>query len=306
MKKFLVVRLAKAIVTVWFIVSLVFILTRLSGDPTDWMLPDDASLETRMELRESLGLDKPILEQYTIYISDVLHGEMGNSYYYLRPVGELFGERAQATVKLAVTAFSLAILLGVPLGVLASVYRNTVFDRLTMGVTIAGYTIPNFVLGILMIFLFSLKMRVLPSGGFGEPKNYVMPVLAMMVGPMANIARLTRSSMLDVLKQDYLDCARAKGVVEWSVIFKHALRNALIPVVTIIGLQIGTLIGGMVVVETVFAWPGIGSLLISAAKNRDFPVVQYGIMICAIIVCVTNMLVDLSYALLDPRIRDNF
>lgn len=306
MKKFLVVRLAKAIGTVWFIVSLVFILTRLSGDPTDWMLPDDASLETRMELRESLGLDKPILEQYTIYISDVLHGEMGNSYYYLRPVGELFGERAQATVKLAVTAFSLAILLGVPLGVLASVYRNTVFDRLTMGVTIAGYTIPNFVLGILMIFLFSLKMRVLPSGGFGEPKNYVMPVLAMMVGPMANIARLTRSSMLDVLKQDYLDCARAKGVVEWSVIFKHALRNALIPVVTIIGLQIGTLIGGMVVVETVFAWPGIGSLLISAAKNRDFPVVQYGIMICAIIVCVTNMLVDLSYALLDPRIRDNF
>lgn len=306
MKKFLIVRLAKAAVTVWFIVSLVFILTRLSGDPTDWMLPDDASLEARMELRESLGLDKPVLEQYGIYISDVFHGDMGKSYYYLRPVGELFGERAEATVKLAVTAFSLAILLGVPLGVLASVYRNTVFDRLTMGVTIAGYTIPNFVLGILMIFLFSLKLRVLPSGGFGEAKNYVMPVLAMMVGPMANIARLTRSSMLDVLKQDYLDCARAKGVVEWLVVFKHALRNALIPVVTIIGLQMGTLIGGMVVVETVFAWPGIGSLLISAAKNRDFPVVQYGIMICAIIVCVTNMLVDLSYALLDPRIRDNF
>lgn len=306
MKKFFVVRLVKVLVTVWFIVSLVFILTRISGDPTDWMLPDDASLETRMELRESLGLDKPILEQYVIYISDVLHGDMGESYYYLRPVGELFSERAEATVKLAVTAFSMAILFGVPLGVLASVYRNTIFDRLTMGITIAGYTIPNFVLGILMIFLFSLKMRVLPSGGFGEPKNYVMPVLAMMVGPMANIARLTRSSMLDVLKQDYLDCARAKGVAERIVVFKHALRNALIPVVTIIGLQIGTLIGGMVVVETVFAWPGIGSLLISAAKNRDFPVVQYGIMICAIVVCITNMLVDLSYALLDPRIRDDF
>ena len=306
MKKFFIVRLVKVLVTVWFIVSLVFILTRISGDPTDWMLPDDASLETRMELRESLGLDKPILEQYTIYISDVLHGDMGESYYYLRPVGELFSERAEATIKLAVVSFSMAILLGVPLGVLASVYRNTAFDRLTMGITIAGYTIPNFVLGILMIFLFSLKMRILPSGGFGEPKNYVMPVLALMVGPMANIARLTRSSMLDVLKQDYLDCARAKGVAERSVIFKHALRNALIPVVTIIGLQIGTLIGGMVVVETVFAWPGIGSLLISAAKNRDFPVVQYGIMICAVVVCVTNMLVDLSYALLDPRIRDNF
>lgn len=306
MKKFIVVRLVKAVITIWFIVSLVFVLTRLSGDPTDWMLPDDASVEARMELRESLGLDKPISEQYKIYISGVLHGDMGKSYYYLRPVGELFSERAEATVKLAVIAFSMAILLGVPLGVMASVHRNSFLDRLTMGIAIAGYTIPNFVLGILMIFLFSLTLRILPSGSYGGWKNYIMPVIAMMVGPMANIARLTRSSMLDVLKQDYLDCARAKGVVEWIVIFKHALRNALIPVVTIIGLQIGTLIGGMVVVETVFAWPGIGSLIISSAQNRDFPVVQYGIMICAIIVCITNLLVDLSYALLDPRIRDNF
>lgn len=306
MKKFFIKRLAKAAFTVWFIVSLVFVLTRLSGDPTDWMLPDDASVETRQELRESLGLDKSILEQYQIYMSDVSHGDMGKSYYYLRPVGELFAERVEATLKLAVISFSLAILIGVPLGVLASVYQNSLLDRLTMGIAVGGYTIPNFVLGILMIFLFSLKMRILPSSGYGEVKHYVMPVLALMVGPMANIARLTRSSMLDVLKQDYLDCARAKGVVERKVVFKHALRNALIPVVTIIGLQVDTLIGGMVVGETVFAWPGIGSLIILSAQNRDFPVVQYGIMICAIIVCVTNVLVDLSYALLDPRIRDNF
>lgn len=306
MKKFFIKRLAKAAFTVWFIVSLVFVLTRLSGDPTDWMLPDDASVETRQELRESLGLEKSILEQYQIYMSDVSHGDMGKSYYYLRPVGELFAERVEATLKLAVISFSLAILIGVPLGVLASVYQNSLLDRLTMGIAVGGYTIPNFVLGILMIFLFSLKMRILPSSGYGEVKHYVMPVLALMVGPMANIARLTRSSMLDVLKQDYLDCARAKGVVERKVVFKHALRNALIPVVTIIGLQVDTLIGGMVVGETVFAWPGIGSLIILSAQNRDFPVVQYGIMICAIIVCVTNVLVDLSYALLDPRIRDNF
>jgi len=305
-KKFLIVRLTKAVLTVWFIVSLVFVLTRISGDPTQWMLPDDASIETRLELRQSLGLDRPVSEQYRNYIGDVFHGDMGKSYYYLKPVGSLFAERAAATIKLAVISFSLAILIGVPLGVLAAVHRNTFMDRLTMGFAIAGYTIPNFVLGILMIFLFSLKLRLLPSGGFGQVTNYVMPVLALMVGPMANIARLTRSSMLDVLRQDYLDCARAKGVVESKVIFKHALRNALIPVVTIIGLQIGTLIGGMVVVETVFAWPGIGSLIISSAQNRDFPVVQYGIMICAIIVCVTNLLVDLSYAWLDPRIRDNF
>lgn len=306
MKKFLAVRLTKAVITIWFIVSLVFILTRVSGDPTQWMLPDDASIETRLALRESLGLDRPLTEQYKNYIVDVFHGNMGKSYYYLKPVGALFSERAEATLKLAVTSFSLAVLIGVPLGVMAAVYRNMLLDRLTMGFAIAGYTMPNFVLGILLIFLFSLKLRVLPSGGYGKPINFVMPVLVLMVGPLANIARLTRSSMLDVLKQDYLDCARAKGVVEWRIIFKHALRNALIPVVTIIGLQIGTLIGGMVVVETVFAWPGIGSLIISSAQNRDFPVVQYGIMICAIVVCLTNMLVDLSYALLDPRIRDNF
>lgn len=306
MKKFLAVRLTKAAITIWFIVSLVFILTRVSGDPTQWMLPDDASIETRLALRESLGLDLPLAEQYKNYIVDVFHGNMGKSYYYLKPVGELFSERAAATLKLAVTSFSLAVLIGVPLGVMASVYRNTLLDRLTMGFAVAGYTMPNFVLGILLIFLFSLKLRVLPSSGYGKPINFVMPVLVLMVGPLANIARLTRSSMLDVLKQDYLDCTRAKGVAEWRVIFKHALRNALIPVVTIIGLQIGTLIGGMVVVETVFAWPGIGSLIISSAQNRDFPVIQYGIMICAIVVCLTNMLVDLSYALLDPRIRDNF
>lgn len=306
MKKFFIKRLFKTVITIWFIVSFVFILTRISGDPTEWMLPDDASESTRMELRVSLGLDKPLLEQYRDYAVSVFQGDMGKSYYYLRPVGELFAERTAATVKLGLVSFTFAILIGVPLGVMASVHRNTCLDRFTMGFAIAGYTIPNFVLGILFIFLFSLKLRLLPSGGFGKPIHYLMPAAVLMLGPMANIARLTRSSMLDVLRQDYLDCARAKGVPEWIVIFKHALRNALIPVVTIIGLQIGTLIGGMVVVETVFAWPGIGSLLISAAKNRDFPVVQYGIMICSLVVCITNLLVDVSYAFLDPRIRDNF
>lgn len=306
MGKFFIKRLIKTVFTIWFIVSLVFILTRVSGDPTEWMLPDDAPLEARLELRTSLGLDRPILEQYADYAVSVCKGDMGKSYYYLRPVGELFAERTAATMKLGMVSFSLAILFGVPLGVMASVHRNTFLDRVTMGFAVAGYTIPNFVLGILCIFVFSLKLRLFPSGGYGEPEHFIMPVMVLMVGPLANIARLTRSSMLDVLRQDYLDCARAKGVVENLVIFKHALRNALIPVVTIIGLQIGTLIGGMVVVETVFAWPGIGSLLISAAQNRDFPVVQYGIMICSIIVCITNFLVDVSYAVLDPRIRDNF
>ena len=306
MTRFLVIRLLKAFLTIWFILSLVFVATRLSGDPTNWLLPDEAPESVRAELRLSLGLNRPVSVQYWEYLTSVFTGDMGKSYYYLRPVSELFAERAGATARLFVLSFLIAIAVGVPLGAFAAVHRNSAFDRVTMGIAIAGYTVPNFVLGILLIFLFSLRLRLLPSGGSGTAANYVMPLITLAVGPLANIARLTRSSLLDVLRQDYLDCARAKGVREKTVIFKHALRNALIPVVTIVGLQMGTMIGGMVVAETVFAWPGIGSLIISATQNRDFPVVQYGVMIIAIIVTLTNMLVDLSYGFLDPRIRDNF
>ena len=306
MLKFFLIRLGKALLTIWFIITLVFIFTRLSGDPTQWILPDDATEATRLAWRASLGLDKPILEQYGDMFSGLVNGNGGKSYKYLRPVGELFAERIGATVRLGALGFSLAVILGVPLGVLAAIKRNSLLDRLTMGITIAGNTIPNFVFGILMVFLFSLKLRWLPSGGSSSLRSYIMPMIALAVGPMASIARLTRSSMLDVLRQDYLDCARAKGVKNILIVFKHALRNALIPVVTIIGLQLGTIIGGSVVVETVFAWPGIGSLIISAAKARDFPIIQYGVMLIAIAVTFVNMMVDLSYAFLDPRIRDNF
>ena len=306
MTKFVVSRLFKAVIPVWFIVSLVFVCTRMSGDPTLWILPDDAPEAARIELRESLGLDRPVTAQYVSYFADALRGDMGCSYKYLRPVNEVFAESAWATVSLGVLAFSLAILLGVLLGVMAAVHRNSPLDRITMSATIAGYTVPNFVFGILLIFLFSLKLRMLPSGGNSTAAHYIMPTLTLMMGPMANIARLTRSSMLDVLRQDYLECARSKGVPEIVVIFKHSLRNALIPVVTIIGLQMGIIIGGSVVVETVFAWPGIGSLIVNAAKTRDFPMLQYGILIIAAAVTLTNTMVDLSYAFLDPRIRDNF
>jgi len=306
MRSFFAVCFIKSVITIWFILSLVFVFTRMSGDPTRWILPDDAPDNVRVELRQSLGLDRPLSEQYANSFLAIFNGDMGKSYYYLRPVGELFAENAGATIKLGMAAFTVAIIFGVPLGVLAAVKRNSLIDRLTMGIAISGYTIPDFVFSILLVFLFSLKLRLLPSGGSATLAHFIMPVIALSVGPMASIARLTRSSMLDVLRQEYLDCARAKGVREISVIFKHALRNALIPVVTIIGLQLGSIIGGSVVVETVFAWPGVGSLLVAAAKNRDFPVIQYGVMLISIAVTFTNMLVDLSYAFLDPRIRDNF
>lgn len=305
MTRFIAVRFSKALFTIWFIFTLVFVVTRLSGDPTYWLLPDDAPETVREELRIALGLDRPIIVQYTDFLRSLFTGDMGTSYHYMRPVGELFAERIGPTLALGSISFVLSVLLGIPLGVIAAVKRNALLDRLTMGFTVAGYTIPNFVLAILLIFLFSLHLRVLPSGGMGTPLHFVMPVIVLTVDSMAGIARLTRSSMLDVLRQDYLDSARAKGLRESIVIFKHALRNALIPVVTIVGLQLGTMIGGAVIVETVFAFPGIGSLIVQAAQYRDFPVLQYGVVLIAAAVIFINFLVDLSYGLLDPRIREH-
>ncbi len=305
MLKYLVKRLLKAAVTIFFILTLVFFFTRLSGDPTDWILPDDATEEQRIEMRHSLGLDKPLIEQYGDVLLSLFTGDAGRSYNYLRPVSELYAERMGATVRLGLISFALAAAVGVTLGTVAAVKRNSFFDRFTIMLSVAGSTLPNFVLGILLVFLFCFVLRLLPSGGEDGALSYIMPVIAMAVAPMANIARLTRTSLLDVLRQDYLDSARAKGVPEHTVLIKHALRNALIPVITVIGLQLGTLVGGSVVVETVFSWPGIGSLLINGAKMRDYPIVIYGVMLISVAVTVMNTIVDLSYSLLDPRIRDN-
>ena len=305
MLKYLLKRLAKAIVTIWFILTVVFIFTRISGDPTDWILPDDATDVQKAETRQSLGLDEPLSKQYWSTLTSMITGDAGKSYNYMRPVSDLFAERIGATLRLGLLSFALSVTLGILLGVFAAVKRNSPFDRATVFLSVLGSTLPNFVLSILMIFLFALSLRWLPSSGSEHATSYVMPVIAMAVGPTASVTRLTRSSLLDVLRQDYLDSARAKGVSPGVVLFKHALRNALIPVVTIIGLQLGTMIGGSVVVETVFSWPGIGTLIINAAKMRDYPIIIYGVMWISVAVTIMTLLVDLSYSLLDPRIRDN-
>ena len=305
MLKYILKRLFKALITVWFILTIVFIFTRLSGDPTYWILPDDASEQQREELREDLGLNEPMINQYVTTLTSLFTGDAGKSYNYVRPVSELFAERLGATARVGLLSFALSVVLGVLLGVFSAVKRNTPFDRVTVFLSILGSTLPNFVLSILLIFLFALTLRWLPSGGFESAKSYIMPMIAMAVGPTASITRLTRSSLLDVLRQDYLDCARAKGVKPRMVLFKHALRNALIPVVTVVGLQLGTIIGGSVVVETVFSWPGIGTLVINAAKMRDYPIIIYGVMLISVVVTIMTLAVDISYSLLDPRIRDN-
>ena len=306
MKKYIFKRVLKAVLTILFVWSLVFFLTRITGDPVEWILDVSGSVEAREQLRHQLGLDLPLGTQYLNGIRGLFTGDNGNSYDYARPVSDLFAERLGATLQLGGITLLVTVLIGISVGVLTAVKHGSVFDRVMMSITITGYTIPNFVFGIVLIFIFSLQLQLLPSGSIGTWKHLVLPTLAMAVGPTANVARLTRSSLLDVIRQDYLDSARAKGVAEWKVILKHALRNALIPVITILGAQLSTIIGGSVVVETVFAWPGIGTLIVTAAQQRDFPVVQYGVLLISICVTFINLLVDISYGLLDPRIRDSY
>ncbi len=306
MKKYIFKRIVKALLTILFVWCLVFFLTRITGDPVEWILDVSGSVEAREQLRHQLGLDLPLGQQFINGIKGLFTGDNGNSYYYARPVTELFAERLGATLSLGGITFLVTVILGITVGVITAVKHGSTFDRIMMSFTITGYTVPNFVFGIVLIFIFSLRLQMLPSGSTGTWRNLILPTFAMAVGPTANVARLTRSSLLDVVRQDYLDSARAKGVAEWKVILKHALRNALIPVITILGAQLSTIIGGSVVVETVFAWPGIGTLIVTAAQQRDFPVVQYGVLLISICVTTINLLVDISYGLLDPRIRDSY
>lgn len=303
MKRYLAGRVGRALLTIWFTVSVVFVVTRLSGDPTFWLLPDDASPLERQTLRTHLGLDKPFIVQYATYWANLLRGDLGKSYFFNRPVADLYFERFPATLSLSALAFGLALAVGIPSGVIAGIRRNSAFDRLLISSAIAGHTTPNFVLAILMILIFSLGLKLFPSSGTGSLLHYVMPVVALSVSPASSFARLSRSSILDVLRQDYMTSARAKGVPERTVIIKHGLRNALIPIITIVGLSVGGLIGGSVVIETVFAWPGVGGLVVRAAQRRDYPLLQFGVLFIAAITVTINSLVDIAYGVLDPRIR---
>ena len=303
MKRYIIMRILKAIFTIWAVYTLVFFLTRVTGDPVDWLTQAGASDAAKETLRANLGLDLPLSEQYVKSFVGFFTGDTGVSYYYSRQVSDLFAERIWPTLTLGGIVLLITILIGLPLGVVAAVKHNSLMDRLTMSTAIVGSTLPNFVLGILLIFIFSLKLRLLPSGSIGTPQHYILPIIALSVGPIASVARLTRSSLLDVIGNDYLDFARSKGKREWKVVIKHGLRNALIPVITILGSQLSALIGGSVVVETVFAWPGIGTLIVTSAQQRDFPVVVFGVLVIAASVTFVNLLVDLSYGILDPRIR---
>lgn len=300
---FLVRRFWRALLTLWIVLTSVFLATRISGDPLQFLLPQGAPPETEQHLRERLGLDRGVAEQYVLYIAGLFRGDAGLSFFQRRPVSTIYAERLGPTLQLAGLAWILSNLVGLSIGIVAALNRNRIADRLLMAFSFMGYSMPAFVLAISMILLLSFHLNFLPSSGRGTPLHFVMPVLAIAIPSAATMARFMRSSMLDVLNEDYNRTARAKGQYEHLVVLKHALRNALISILTLSGLQIGTLITGSVVVETIYAWPGIGSLLVGAVNNRDFPVLQFGVVVVSACVVAANFAVDLLYTVVDPRIR---
>ena len=300
---FLAARLLRALVAVWLVSTVVFVVMRLSGDPVPLLLPPDAPRSEYARVARELGTDKPLPVQYAVFLGNVVRGDFGRSIHFRQPAMRVTLGYLPASAELALTAFGLAVLVAVPIGVLSAVRRNTTVDQVAMGVALVGQSAPTFFLGILFILLLSLKAGWFPTSGRGDWTHLVLPALTLGAFAMASIARLTRSALLEVLRHDYVRTARAKGVREWVVIAKHALRNAAIPILTITGLQLGTLLGGSVVTETVFAWPGIGRLAIQSIYNRDYPVVQCVVFISALIFVVLNFLIELVYGFLDPRIR---
>lgn len=302
MRRYVVRRLFETLPVFAGILVITFLLTRLSGDPTDLLLPPNATDEARDAFRAMHGLDRPLWEQFLSFVSMALVGDFGNSLRFEQPAMSLVIERLPATAELALATLAIAVLLGIPAGVIAASRRGHTSDIAIRTMTLLGQAVPSFVLGVVGIMIFAVWLRWLPTGGHGSLAHLILPAATLALHLLALIARVTRSCMLDVLKQDYVRTARAKGVAERTVIWLHALRNAFIPVLTVIGLQVGLLLGGVVVTETIFSWPGVGRLAIQAIYARDFPVVQAVVFVFATIFVVVNLLVDLLYAVLDPRI----
>lgn len=300
---FILRRLFQAVVLIKFVLVFIFLLLHLTGDPVSVMAPDDATKEDLIRLRQQMGFDKPLLTQYVKFFSGALRGNFGESFEHGEPALKIVLERLPATIQLASVAFLVSVILGIPLGCLAALREKSAFDQFLMAGTVLGQAVPNFWLGLMMILVFSVNLGLLPSFGRGGPANLIMPAFAAASFQMARLARLMRSEMIEVLRQDYILTARSKGVVEKLVVFKHALKNCSIPIVTVLGLDLGIMLGGTVIIETVFAWPGVGRLTVQAIQNRDFPIVQVSVFLLASIFVLINMMVDIVYTYLDPRIE---
>ncbi|PYN41555.1 MAG: ABC transporter permease [Candidatus Rokuibacteriota bacterium] len=303
MRAYIAARLATAVLVILGVSIVSFFLTFLTGDPAEIMLPPGATAAQIEKFRADWGFDDPVIVQYWRFLKRAVHGDFGISLRHGQQSLPLIAARLPATLQLTLTAMVLAIALAVPLGVLAATHRGGPIDLLAMGVALVGQSVPNFWLAIMMILLFAVSWGLLPTSGRGGVAHVVMPAAAIAINLMALLTRLVRSTMIEMLSEDYVRTARAKGLRELFVTSRHALPNALIPLVTVIGLQFGYILGGAVVIETIFTWPGVGLFTIQAILNRDYPVVQASVFILATAVVLINLTVDLLYVWLDPRIR---
>ncbi|MBW6425682.1 ABC transporter permease [Rhizobium sp. XQZ8] len=303
MTRFLAAKIGESLLAIWGVVTIVFFVSRVLGDPAVLLLPVGAGQQDIDSLRAALGLDRPILEQYFWSLLSMLKGDFGMSFQHQRPAMEVVLERMPATAMLAATALVFGTLIGATAGAVAALRRGTISEFIVMIAALLGQATPVFWLGIMLILVFSVDLGWFPTGGSGTWAHLVLPGLTLAVFVSASIARLLRSSLLDIMREDYVRTARAKGLMPRTVFFWHIARNALIPVVTMIGIIAGELLGGSVVIETVFAWPGVGRIIMQAIQNQDFPVIQAGVALVAAIFIVINLVVDLLYGVLDPRIR---
>ena len=303
MRTFLARRLLQSLVVLFGVSFVVFGILHLTGDPALVLLPPDASAEDVLRFREAMGFNDPFLVQYGRFLKGALQGDFGQSIRHGEPAFGLVVERLPATFELAGAALFLALCLAIPAGIVSAVRRNSAVDYAATVVALFGQSLPTFWLGIMLILLFSVQLQLLPSSGRGTLEHLVLPAVTLGLFTTARITRLTRSGMLEVLNQDYIRTARAKGVGDPPVVWKHALKNAAIPIVTIVGIELGTLLGGSVITETIFAWPGVGRLSVQAIANRDYPVVQAAVFLLASTFVAVNLAVDIVYTYLDPRIR---
>lgn len=303
MQRHVIARLVQMVVTIFVVSLIVFFLVRLKGDPVSVMAPPTFSVEQIERLRAAWGFDKPLWEQYVIFLRKAITGDFGLSLQHRIPAMELVMQRLRWTYLLAGTSALIALVIAIPLGVISAVKRNSLIDLLATGFSTLGTAMPGFWVGIMLILIFSVELRLLPAFGAQEPKSIILPALTLGSGMAARISRLTRSSMLETLRQDYIRTAYSKGLRKRVVVLRHGLRNALIPVVTAFGLQLGWVLGGAVVVETVFSWPGLGRLMVESIHIRDITVVQAGLMWFATSFVLINLVIDISYTFLDPRVR---
>jgi ABC-type dipeptide/oligopeptide/nickel transport system permease component len=303
MKVYLVRRFLQSLLVLLGVSFVVFAILFLTGDPALVLMPPDASIEDIAKFREQMGFNDPFFVQYGRFLAGALRGDFGQSIRHGEPAFDLVMERMPATFELSGAALLIALSLAIPAGILSAVRRNSILDYISTVVALLGQSMPTFWLGIMLILLFSVHFNLLPSSGRGGWENMILPAVTLGLFTTARITRLTRSGMLEVLNQDYIRTARAKGVANQPVVWKHALKNAAIPIVTIVGIELGTLLGGSVITETIFAWPGVGRLSVQAIYNRDYPVVQAAVFTLSATFVLVNLVVDVLYTYLDPRIR---